>query len=121
MTSPTCLLLLGLMLSPPPRPANRHWCAQPARQLRWLNRMIENVQSWPSYHYGWEVHQARYRGHEVFVLHLCRQCGVNRQFLLYNHYGTLLARAEGADSVWVATLIRDRLLAAHPGRFVHTR
>ncbi|MEZ0542723.1 hypothetical protein [Fibrella arboris] len=124
-----CCIVLALTIGqgqhhpvnlPGPRP-HRHWCDQPTRRLRWLNQMIQNARSWPSYHYGWEVHQARYRGQEVFVLHLCRHCGQQRGFLLYNHYGELVGRGEGADSTWVTTLTNDRLLAAHPGRFMAAR
>lgn len=116
------LLLLGLgLLATQPRQANGHWCEQPVGKLRWLNQMIQNAQSWPTYHYGWEVHQARYQGHEVFILHLCRYCGQSRGFLLYNHHGELIRQGEGADSVWVATLTNDRILAAHPGRFMAAR
>lgn len=116
------LVCLALALSAcQPRLADRHWCEQPVRKLRWLNQMIQNAQTWPTYHYGWEVHQARYRGREVFVLYLCRYCGQSRGFLLYNHYGELIGQGEGADSVWVAKLTHDRLLAAHPGRVIAVR
>nr|WP_293834306.1 hypothetical protein [uncultured Arsenicibacter sp.] len=119
------ILSLGLLAIQPRRgglpPVNQHWCEQPVRKLRWLNQMIQNAQSWPTYHYGWEVHQAHYQGQEVFVLHLCRYCGRSRGFLLYNHYGELIGRGEGADSIWVSTLTNDRLLAAHPGRFMAAR
>jgi hypothetical protein len=118
-----CCLALSLSIGQSqPRPIIKahhpHWCEQPTRKLRWLNQMIQNAQSWAPYHYGWEVHQARYREQEVFVLHLCRYCGQSRGFLLYNHHGELIGRAEGADSVWIATLTNDRLLTAHPGRFM---
>ena len=109
------------LLSCQPRLADRHWCEQPIRKLRWLNQMIRNAQSWPTYHYGWEVHQARYRGREVFILHLCQHCGQSRGFILYNHQGELIGQGEGADSVWVAKLTHDRLLAAHSGRFMVVR
>lgn len=116
------LLILGLgLLMTQPRQANRHWCEQPVRKLRWLNQMIQNAQSWPTYHYGWELHQALYQGREVFILHLCRYCGKSRGFLLYNHHGELIGQGEGADSVWVAALDQDRLLQTHSGRFsIHT-
>jgi hypothetical protein len=78
------------LLNPPG--THRHWCDQPVRKLRWLNQMIQNAQSWSPYHYGWEVHQARQREQEVFVLHLCRYCGSSRGFLLYNHHGELIGR-----------------------------
>ncbi|CCH57537.1 hypothetical protein BN8_p06718 (plasmid) [Fibrisoma limi BUZ 3] len=98
------------------RPVTHHWCRQPIRNLRWLQRMIQNARSWPPYHYGWEVHQARWRGQEVFVLHLCRYCRQSRGFLLYNHYGELIGQGEGADSVRLTALTQDRMLAAHMGR-----
>jgi len=79
--------------------------------------MIQDAQAWPAYHYGWEVHQARYRGQEVFVLNLCRYCGRQQGFLLYNHQGALIGQGEGPDSVRLADLTNDRLLARHPGRF----
>lgn len=122
-----CCLVLALavgqgQLHPVRLPeAHHHWCEQPTRRLRWLSQMIQNAQSWPAYHYGWEVHQAYYRGREVFVLHLCRRCGRSRGFLLYNHHGELIGRGEGADSIWVSTLNNDRLLAAHSGRFMAER
>ena len=83
--------------------------------------MIKNAQTWAPYHYGWEVHQARYRGQEVFVLHLCRSCGQSRRFGLYNHYGNLIGQGEGADSVWLSVLTQQRLLASHPGWVVANR
>ena len=113
-------LSLGLLMAQP-RPAKRHWCQHPVRQLRWLKQKIQNAQSWPPYHYGWEVHQARYRAQEVFVLHLCRYCGNRRGFLLYNHYGDLIGQGEGADSVWLNALTQQRLLASHPGRMMVRR
>ena len=83
--------------------------------------MILNVRSWPPYHYGWEVHQARYRGQEVFVLSLCRYCGPQRGLLLYNHQGALVRQDEGADSSLLTHLTNVRLLAADPGRFTAGR
>ncbi|MBN8826895.1 MULTISPECIES: hypothetical protein [unclassified Spirosoma] len=108
------VFLINLTSLPPVHP---HWCKQPTRQLRWLNQLIQQVNSWPSTHGGWEVHQARYQGKEVFVLHLCRHCGRSRGFFLYNHYGSLLSKGDGTDTIQLATLTQDRLLAAHPGRF----
>ena len=102
-------------------PVNPHWCDQPARKLGWLNQMIQNAQSWPPYHYGWEVHQARYQGREVFTLNLCRECGQQRGFLIYNHYGVLVRQGEGADSLLLTHLTDVRLLANHPGRFIAGR
>lgn len=95
----------------------KHWCAHPVQQLRWLRQLIDNAQSWSPNHYGWEVHQARYHGHEVFVLHLCRYCGLSRGFLLYDHHGDLIEQGEGADSVRLGAMTEDRLLAANPGRY----
>lgn len=119
----TLVLLTGQPGTPSPtiHRVNPHWCNQPTHDLRWLNRMIQNrtggpARSWPLHHYGWEVHQARYRGQEVFVLNLCRHCGQQQGFLLYNHQGELIGQGEGANSVWVTNLTHDRLLAAHPGR-----
>ena len=103
------------------RRVNHHWCNQPTHNLRWLNRMIQNARSWPPHHYGWEVHQARYRGQEVFVLSLCRYCGQQRGLLLYNHQGTLVGQDEGADSSLLIQLTNVRLLAANPGRFTAGR
>lgn len=118
------VLLTGQPGTPPPtirptwtRRINQHWCDQPTRNLRWLNRMIQNAKSWPPYHYGWEVHQARYRGQEVFMLSLCRYCGQQRGFMLYNHQGQLIRQDEGANSSLLTDLTNARLLAANPGRF----
>ena len=111
-----CLALVLLTVKPLPRPAHRHWCEQPTYTLRWLNRMIQNAQSWPAYHYGWEVHQARYQGQEVFVLNLCRNCGLQRGFLLYNHRGVLVGQGEGVDSLLLSHLTNVRLVAFNPGR-----
>lgn len=102
-------------------PTDPHWCEQPTRKLRWLSQMIQNAQAWPPYHYGWEVHQARLGGYEVFVLHLCRYCGSSRGFLLYNHHGQLIDQGEGADSIRLADMSQDRLLAANAGRFTVER
>lgn len=112
-----CLALALLTVQPLLRPAHRHWCEQPTFKLRWLNRMIQNAQSWPAYHYGWEVHQARYQGQEVFVLNLCRHCGQQRGFLVYNHRGVLVGEGEGADSLLLSRLTNVRLLANQLGRF----
>ena len=111
-----CLMLILLAGKPQPRPAHRHWCDQPTRRLYWLKHMIQNAQSWPAYHHGWEVHQARYQGQEVFVLNLCRRCGQQRGFLLYNHRGVLVGQGEGADSLLLGRLTNVRLLAFNPGR-----
>lgn len=117
MKSLLCLTLALLQWQPMPRTMHAHWCDQPTRNLRWLNRLIQDAQSWPATHYGWEVQQARFRGHEVFVLHLCRRCGQQRGFLVYNHQGRLISQGDGADSVVLSQLTNVRLLANDPGRF----
>lgn len=99
-----------------PRPNHRHWCSQPTRTLRWLNRKIKVAMTSPGDGNGWEVHQGRLWGQEVFILHLFRQNGQHQGFLLYNHYGEHIYTGERSDSLQLTDLIGDRLLATSPNR-----
>ncbi|QIP13799.1 hypothetical protein G8759_14855 [Spirosoma aureum] len=101
---------------PIPQSVHHHWCDKPTHKLRWLNHKLKEIAIFPHSNNGWEMHQARYWGQEVFVLHLFRHGGKSRGFLLYNHHGELIVTWERADSVQLADMISDRMLAASPGR-----
>lgn len=100
-----------------PLHSSSHWCESPVEQLSWLHQLVGNVQSYAE-RAGWEMHQDRYKGREVFVLYLIVPRSEKSTFIMYSHHGEILQQGPLAQSAILPELREDRLLVGANGHLI---
>ncbi len=95
--------------------SSSHWCENPVEQLSWLHQLVDNVQAYAE-RAGWEMHQNRYKGREVFVLYLIMPRSEKSTFVMYSHHGEILHQGPLAQSTILLKWEEDRLLIGANGK-----